>query len=211
MSPAKRTAETTEQLRALLLAAAERIVGRDGAAALTMRALAAEAGCSVGLPYKVFSSREELVAELITQEFARLSAEFSQLVAAAGTATVDANLGRFADLLLGSPSIGLAHEISHHQALTEAINAKAQEIGVVAALETTVTDYLAAEKRLGRIDADVDVRAFGFFVAGAVHNLLASGEGYPRLSRRQLKRMLAALANRLTSSPGQEKSDADKD
>ena len=48
-----------DDLRSDLVQVAQRIVARDGAAALTMRALAAEAGCAVGLPYKVFASRDE--------------------------------------------------------------------------------------------------------------------------------------------------------
>ena len=53
MSPPRRTPETTEALRTSLVAHALRLVEREGAPALTMRALAAEAGCAVGLPYKV--------------------------------------------------------------------------------------------------------------------------------------------------------------
>ena len=65
MSPPKRKPETTEQLRASLVADTLRVIARDGAAALTMRALAAEAGCAVGLPYKVFTDRHELVGEIV--------------------------------------------------------------------------------------------------------------------------------------------------
>jgi hypothetical protein len=52
MSPAKRSAENTDQLRASPIQHARRLVNRDGAAVLTMRALAVEAGCAVGLLYK---------------------------------------------------------------------------------------------------------------------------------------------------------------
>jgi AcrR family transcriptional regulator len=209
MSPARRTAEATDELRASLIEVAQRLVARDGASALTMRALALEAGCAVGLPYKVFSNRDELVAELIYVEFVRLRDAFDELVARAGTGTVGGNLGRYAELLLDSPSIGLAHEIAHDEALSEGINAKAGETGVVAAVGSTVVDYLAAEKRLGRVDADVDEHAFGFVIAGAVHNLLMSGEPYPRPSLRQLKRMLAAVATRL--APAQQPEETHED
>jgi AcrR family transcriptional regulator len=197
MSPARRTAEETEELRSWLVDVAMRLVARDGPGALTMRALAAEAGCAVGLPYKVFASREELVVELVRIEYVRLRGAFDELVAAAGTGTVGDNLGRYAELLLGSPAVGLTHGIAHDEAMTLAIDAEAGETGVVHAVATTVADYLAAEKRLGRVDAAVDVEAFGFLVAGAVHNLLVSGAMYPRPAMPELKRMLSSVASRL--------------
>jgi AcrR family transcriptional regulator len=209
MAPVRRTTEATEALRASLIEVAQRIVARDGASALTMRALAAEAGCAVGLPYKVFANREELVAELISVEFVRLREAFDRLVAQAGTRTIGHNLGRYADLLLGSPSIALAREVAHDEELSRAINAKAGETGVVASVVSTVVDYLAAEKHLGRVDPDVDEHAFGFLVAGAVHNLLVSGEPYPRPTARRLKRMLAAVATRLAPTKQLEESHAD--
>src|SRR5258705_12724760 len=113
MSPARRTAEQTGQLRAVLLGHAYRLVTREGAAALTMRALAAEAGCAVGLPYKVFASREDIIAELILAEFERLRAAFRDLVASAGTGTVGGNLARYARVLLDSPAVPLTAAITH--------------------------------------------------------------------------------------------------
>ena len=74
MSRPKRSEETTRRLRAVLLERARRIVRRDGAAALTMRALAAEAGVSVGLPYKVFADRREIVTEIVRGEIPTLRA-----------------------------------------------------------------------------------------------------------------------------------------
>jgi AcrR family transcriptional regulator len=209
MSPARRTAEATDELRASLVEVARRLVARDGAAALTMRALAAEAGCAVGLPYKVFASRDELVVELVHAEFVRLRAAFDDLVAAAGAGTVGGNLGRYAELLLGSPAAGLAHGIPLDGEASQAIDAKAGETGVVDAVATTVADYLAAEKRLGRVAADVDEHAFGFVIAGAVHNLLVSGDPYPKPSMPQLERMLAAVADRLTPTQPPEETNAD--
>jgi AcrR family transcriptional regulator len=201
MAAGRRTVEGSRELRASLVAAAQRLVAREGAGALTMRGLAAEAGCAVGLPYKVFTSRDDLVVEVIVAELVRLRDEFEALVADAGQRTVGENLGRYARTLLASPAVGLARDIVHDDELTATIDERAGQIGIVAALETTVADYLAAEKRLGRIDPDVDAEAFGFVVAGAVHNLIVSGEAYPRPSQRRLEQMLAAVADRLAPRP----------
>lgn len=202
-----RSQESADELRATLIGHAQRIVARDGADALTMRLLAGEAGCALGLPYKVFANRDELVAELVAREFRQLGTEFAQLIAGAGTGTVGTNLARYADLLLDAPGIILAHQIGHDPALRAAIQGIAEEMGVVPEVETVVVDYLAAEQRLGRIDPAVDVRAMGFLVAGAIHNLLAAGPQYPRPSRRQLRQMLDALADRLTPPTPQEEAD----
>lgn len=166
---------------------------------MTMRALAAEADCAVGLPYKVFENREELVAEVVLAEFQRLRASFDELVGRAGTGTVAGNLGAYARLFLESetPAVSLAWKLDS-AALSGVVDAKAGESGLLASFENTVADYLSAEKRLGRVDSAVDERAFGFLITGAVHNLIVSGEAYPRPGTREVERMLAAVADRLT-------------
>ena len=45
--------------------------------------------------------------------------------------------------------------------------------------------------------ADVDVKAYGFLVTGALHNLVVSPAGYPRPDTRSLKRMLSAVARQI--------------
>ncbi|MPY91515.1 MAG: TetR family transcriptional regulator [Acidimicrobiia bacterium] len=201
MSPRRRSPEATEVLRRELVQVAHAIVEREGPSGLTMRSLAAEAGCAIGLPYKVFTDRTELVAEVIAAEFDRLRAQFDALVADAGSRTVGANLARWSQLLLGSPVVGLAHEAGDDPRLADAIDAAAGESGVIGALELTVSAYLAAEKGLGRIAPTVDERTFGFLIAGAVHNLLVAGSAYPRPTKRQLEGMLRTVAETLARRP----------
>lgn len=197
MTP-RRTAAATEELRASLIDHARRLVEREGGDALTMRALAAEAGCAVGLPYKVFANREELVTEVVLLAFQRLRASFDAFVARAGTGTVAGNLASYARLFLESqtPAVSLAWKMDS-ATLSHAVDAKADESGLLASFDSAVADYLAAEQRLGRVDAEVDARAFGFVITGAVHNLIVSGEAYPRPGIDEVERMLAAVAERL--------------
>ncbi len=187
--------EATEELRSSLVEHAKRLVARDGASALTMRALAAEAGCSVGLPYKVFTDRHELVLEILNSEFARLGGAEDDLVARAGTRTVGGNLAWYAELLLASTSVALVREVTGDEALADAFATNVHKTGLgPGAWAGAFAAYLAAEQRAGRVAADVDVDAFGFLLAGAVHNLIMSGEPYPRPSRRQLRRLLDGTA-----------------
>jgi AcrR family transcriptional regulator len=209
MSPARRTPETTAELRASLIAHAQRLVARQGASALTMRALAAEAGCAVGLPYKVFTDRRDLVAELVHAEFVEVHSLVDELVARAGTGTIGGNLAWFADLLLASPAVALAQEVFTDELLMKTVTTRIQETGAgPATFETILTGYLEAEKRLGRVDNDVDEAAFGSLLAGAIHNLIVSGPGYPRPTKRQLRQVLTAVAARLTSTQPPEDNDA---
>jgi AcrR family transcriptional regulator len=198
MSPPRRSAGTTDELRASLIGHARQLVSRGGASALTMRALAAQAGCAVGLPYKVFTDRRELVAEVLHAEFVELQSVFDQLAARAGTGTVGGNLAWFARVLLGSPGVALVEEVFADELLMKAVTARIHESGTgPAAFETILAGYLAAEKRAGRVAPDVDEDAFGFVLAGAIHNLVVSGRGYPRPGERRLERWLTAVAARL--------------
>ena len=107
MARPKRSEETTRRLRAELLEHASTIVRRDGAAALTMRALAAEVGVSLGLPYKIFADRREIVTEIVRREINTLRAASEELVATAGRGTVGDNLTHFAEAILDSPAAPL--------------------------------------------------------------------------------------------------------
>jgi AcrR family transcriptional regulator len=163
-----------------------------------MRALAAEAGCATGLAYKVFADRHDLVGAIIHAEFSRLGAASEEFVGRAGTGTVAANLAWFAERLLDSPAVALAQEVSADDTLSKAVRVKVHDTGIgPGAFEAGFAAYLAAEKKAGRVDHAVDVDAFGFLIAGAVHNLIMSGEAWPRTTRRQLKRRLAAVATAL--------------
>lgn len=198
MSPARRTREATEQLRSSLLEHARTIIARDGPSALTMRTLAAEAGCALGLPYKVFSDRNELVVELVHAELDRLAEAGRELIERSGTGRVGGNLAWFAGCILDSSAVALASQIMADQALATAFAAKVHDTAIGPAdFGAAFAGYLAAEQRAGRVGADADTGAFGFVLAGAIHNLVVSGPAYPRPSRRQLEQYLEAVAAQL--------------
>ncbi len=203
MAPAQRTADATDALRASLVGHALRIVRRDGAKALTMRTLAAEAECALGLPYKVFGSRDELVGTLVGEQLRHLAAALDEFVAAAGSGTIAQNLIRFADLFLGADTqvIKLA-DIHQEPELIGHLRNLARSNGDVDRVATAVTRYLAAEKELGRLDESVDEDAVGFLVTGAIHNLMVSGDGYPRPDRGELTRFLISFARLLEARGG---------
>jgi hypothetical protein len=58
-----------------------------------------------------------------------------------------------------------------------------------------------SEKGTGRVAPDIDEKAFGFVLAGAIHNLVMSGDAWPRPTRRQLERTLDAIAAAIAPHP----------
>ncbi len=67
------TRMSVDDRRALLLAAAERVVVRDGFSALTTRSVTAEAGMTLGHFHYCFHSKDELLSHLVTRTTAALS------------------------------------------------------------------------------------------------------------------------------------------
>jgi AcrR family transcriptional regulator len=195
MSRPKRSEETTRGLRAELLEHARTIVRRDGSAALTMRALAAEAGVSLGLPYKIFTDRREIVTEIVRGEINTLRAASGELVAVAGRGTVGDNLTHFAEAILDSPAAPLARELHSDDQLLGSVTGAADEAGVgPTGLVRVLRRYLVAEQHAGRVSGHVDTDAIAFLLAGALHNVLIAGPAWPRPDRRELKRNLAGIA-----------------
>ncbi|MBY8872033.1 TetR/AcrR family transcriptional regulator [Micromonospora sp. PLK6-60] len=194
----RRTSAEIEQTRTALAAAARRIVRRSGAKSLTMRALAREANCAVGLPYKVFANRDELILQLVVEELVRLSKEFDEWVSSAGRHTVGENLDRFASILLDadSPAVLGANDIDD-AVISQRLRSAASASGMPATLDAAVAEYLRGEQLLGRVRTDVNPEAFGFLITGAVHNLVAAEEQYPRPSREKLRAYLQSCADAL--------------
>jgi AcrR family transcriptional regulator len=67
-----------ERTRARILEAALRLFAREGYEATTLRAIAAEAGCSLGLAYRYFAAKEDLVLAL----YLRLAHDLDDVVRA---------------------------------------------------------------------------------------------------------------------------------
>lgn len=191
-------ADRGQALRAALVEHARDLVAREGPDRLTMRALADEAGCALGLPYKVFADRQELVLELVRASFGDVHAKGEELLRRAGRGTVAGNIAWFAEWLLDSPGVALAQHVMQSPALAEAVVADFHANGHgPTLLDGLLTDYLAAEQEAGRVSPEVDTSAFGFVLGGAIHHLVVMGEGYPRPSSRKLQRILGAVVDRL--------------
>ncbi|MCX7620624.1 MAG: TetR/AcrR family transcriptional regulator [Acidimicrobiales bacterium] len=74
--PDDRRERTREKKRARMLAAASRIIDRDGLNGVTIKALAEELDCAVGTVYLYFPSKAALIAALEADAVARLNASY---------------------------------------------------------------------------------------------------------------------------------------
>ena len=68
-----RSAPAREAVRERLCDAAAKLLVEEGEAALSMRRLAAEVGCSAMAPYRYFADKEALIAAIRTAAFNRLA------------------------------------------------------------------------------------------------------------------------------------------
>ncbi|MBZ9599555.1 TetR family transcriptional regulator (plasmid) [Streptomyces yangpuensis] len=160
-------------LRERLFAAAERVVARDGAAALTSRAVTAEADCAKGVLHTHFSGLDEFVAELVLDRFARSARQAEALGAKVGQATVAENLQEVVLALLDSlpPAVvGLA--MTRPAAASHTREGFRSGAPAFDAIQHAVTTYLQAEQHAGRIPAGSDTAAIALALVGTTHHLL---------------------------------------
>jgi AcrR family transcriptional regulator len=190
-----RPAVDVRALRENLLDHAEAIVRRDGVAGLTMRALAAEAGSAVGLSYKAFTSREELLGELARRAIDDLSSRPDDW-AARPAGALDERLLEFADIVLASHAPGLVAQVPGGTD-EDGVLDDAFATGAARRWDHVLAAHLGVRQRRGEVASDVDVDAYGFMIAGALHNLVVAGDASPRPDRSTLAHHLSAVARHL--------------
>lgn len=186
-----------DALRANLLRHARDIVTREGAQGLTMRALASEAGTAVGLSYKVFASREDLLWELAWESLTELIAHIDEWSERPGGALAD-RIMEFADLHLDSIAPDLVDQVSRGPRGDEFLRAAA-EADAARSWAAVMTAFLASRQRAGEIRGDADVAAFGFVLTAAIHNVLVTEPPLTAPDRPTLARHIAGVAALLTS------------
>ena len=178
-------------IRDALLRAAERVLAEQGVGALTVRAIAAEAGCATGVLYNHFADRDDLLAAVLVDRFHKIADDGETLVGVAGKRTVKENLLRHWLATLGGPTVAL-QELVHS---SPGLVARVLEVfgphdPVRTYLQAPVARYLRAEQQLGRVRADADAEAAALLLVGAVHHLALTGQP---VSRRAVNDLLVTL------------------
>lgn len=199
MSP--RPTMDVNALRNKLLEHARAVIERDGVGGLTMRALAAEAGTAVGLSYKAFSSRDELLWELTWASIVEFTQQLDDWVARPGGVLAD-RLMEFSDLHFASVAPVLVDHITRGPRREELFRATA-DAGLTRSWTALMTEFLEIRQRTGEIRDDVDVEAFGFIVTAAMHHVLVTEKPFNTPDRPTLARYFAGVAAQITASTGQ--------
>jgi AcrR family transcriptional regulator len=170
--------------REQLFEAAERVLTRDGPAALTSRAITDELGVAKGVLHRHFADFDTFLAELVRARIASQASFALDLTAAAGRASVVANLGVALTVIFDPVNLGLVSLLMSRPRLL-ALLRESTPSGLPLLTEATalLRGYLAAEQALGRIRADADIGATAFTLIGTGH-LLFVGElgGLPDVS-----------------------------
>lgn len=198
MSP-RRVADI-DTLRANLLTHAQAVIARDGVEGLTMRALAAEAGTAVGLSYKAFSSREELLWELTWPSLTALAQQLDDWGARPGGELAD-RLMEFSDIHHASVAPDLVDHITRGPRGEELLRA-AVDAGITRSWAAIMTAFLLTRQGGGDVRNDVDVEAFGFVITAAMHHVLVTEKPFLAPDRPTLARYIAGVAGQITTGPG---------
>ncbi len=201
--PAVLRGDDGQNLRDYLITAAARLIDQRGSAGLSVRDIAREAQVADGALYNYFEDKEDLLAQALLAHVGAVMAS-APLMPPAGSGTVQENLRLFIDRglsvlvrvtpafagLLAQPKVlNRFHTMVGGDA---AFGATADGHGADAArpadqdtgqagegprgLPESLTAYLLAEQRLGRIDTAADVDAASTLIIGAIH-----GQVLPRV------------------------------
>ena len=195
MSP-PRPVRDVEALRADLLAHARDVIARDGVDGLTMRALARQAGTAVGLSYKAFTSRDELLWELTWRSLVDLARRLDDWAARTG-GELGERLMEFTDIAFASVAPTLVGHLAQRsrgaELFREAVNA-----GITRSWATVMAEFLEARQRDGDVRADVDVEAFAYILTAAIHHVLVTEGPFQTPDRSTLARYLTSIAAQIT-------------
>ncbi|WP_027930814.1 TetR/AcrR family transcriptional regulator [Amycolatopsis thermoflava] len=156
--------------RQQLFDAAERVLLRDGAAALTSRAVTTEAGVAKGVLHRHFTDFDAFLAELVQDRVRRIGDHSAILRASAGTGTVTGNLTAALTELFDPVAVGIVGLVVFRDELRARLG---RGIPVLADAAAMLAGYLTEERAQGRIAADADVDSLALVLIGAGHLLFA--------------------------------------
>lgn len=176
MSPRKAAAlrdrDDDRDLRGHLIATAEQLMVEQGAAGLTVRAIAQAAGVATGVLYNHFADKEELLAAALREHVDTVQGGLGPLPTP-GTGEVETNLRTYLD-----------RGLMLHRAILPVFAGLLAQPAVLARFAETeregrdwrhrLGEYLRTERTLGRIAPDAHVDAAVAMLVGICHEQVLS-------------------------------------
>lgn len=164
------------ETRAALLDAASAVVRRAGYAGANIRAIAAEAGVAVGTIFRHYPNKAALLAAVVERELGPALEALGDLPARAGTGTVAENLTEVMSALALLQEVLLPFELAF---LTDPeLAAQRRQFidsqGDLPGVPAQLTEYLEAERRLGRLRRDVSARECAYVILATLFGLAAN-------------------------------------
>lgn len=161
---AARTVRTNLRTRQLLGAAA-RLMEREGSHAVSMQALAEEAGVSVGLIYRYFGNKQDLLLAVIVEVLEAFSEQVPPAIEAAGDDTVERVAAAFAAYCRVIDEHRQAAVLSYRESKTLGDDGRERikdlEISTSEPLRRTVAEAVADGSF---VDVDVDLFAYNLLL-----------------------------------------------
>ncbi|WP_409466805.1 TetR family transcriptional regulator [Amycolatopsis sp. GA6-003] len=179
-------------VRAQLFDAAERVLLREGPSGLTSRAVTTEADCAKGVLHRHFEDFDAFLAALVLDRIQRLEARAGELHA--GTGDVVETVAELLTEVFSSVAVSIVALITFRDELRHRLRAARPSPGIPLATDAAnvLADYLAAERTLGRLAPDADVRTLAPTLIGAGHLLFADRTGEPP-SEEAVRQMAATV------------------
>jgi AcrR family transcriptional regulator len=164
--------------RARLFDAADRLLLRDGPSALTSRAVTDEAGTAKGVLHRHFEDFDGFLAEFVLDRVHRMDDRAAALRGAAGTGTVTGNLTATLIALFGSVAVAIVALVTFRDGLRARLR-ETWPVGVPVLTDAAemITDYLAAERDLGRLAPGAVPEGLASMLVGTAHLLFADRTG----------------------------------
>ena len=173
------------------------MIARDGVDGLTMRALATEAGTAVGLSYKAFASRDDLLWDLTWSSLQELAHRLDEWAARPEGALQD-RLMEFYDIHRASPAPALVEYVARGPRAEDLFH-RAAEAGIIRSWTGMLAEFLGTRQRLGTVPQDVDVEAFAFVISAALHHVLVTHAPFQVPDRPTLARYVGEVAARFST------------
>ncbi|WP_285107636.1 helix-turn-helix domain-containing protein [Promicromonospora sp. MEB111] len=162
--------------RAQLVAAAERLLARGGATALTSRAVTDEAGVAKGVLHRHFADFDDFLAALVRTRIQRADEVGERLVAAAGSRTVVGNVSGYLAATLDDVALAVVALVTARDELRRRLRETSPEgLPLLVEITRALTTYLTAEQSYGRVAPTPEPRYLAMTVVGTGH-LMFAGE-----------------------------------